>query len=534
MGRMSSALKDSELLLRYVRLGSEAEFAQLVERHLSLVYGAAFRRLQSSALAEDVTQKTFVTLSRRAIWLLGHPSLSGWLYRTAINLAQHAAREEGRRRQRERIAIELGTTMETENSLTKELTPVLDELILELRAKDREVLLLRFMSNKSLREVGEVLGIREDAAQKRVSKAVGAITDRFRRRGFNVAGLTAMATALHANSALAIPVGLATATTKTAAGVGVAASLGAFAASTIKIMSLTNTQTLGVCLAIATVPLGYQWHSLNQTREMNRGLSEQLGSLQGTALAMEGEREQTDQRIVELERKLAALPAESEPADVLPIVDPADLYVWDETSDYIRIPRGMLDQVRLGGFATRTNRHGREVRAQKPPLRADGSLHPALEAALGLSEDERRQMTELNETAFDQFFEVMSTHSTIEEKPFSDDGRSVTYKTEPFEAYGSEFSRWFRERLVALLGDERAATFWSQAQPVFEDTFNEFGSMPRTLQVIDRVGQPLTLMEGYRGGHSIGELDKQPGRILPPALDVYVTHWKEERQLADR
>ena len=531
---MLSALKDSELLLRYVRLGAEPEFAQLVERHLSLVYGAAFRRLQNAALAEDVAQKTFVTLSRRAIWLLGHPSLSGWLFRTAINLSQHAAREEGRRRQRERVAIELGTTMETENTIAKELAPVLDELLLELRAKDREVLLLRFMSNKSLREVGEALGIREDAAQKRVSKAVKAITNRFRLRGFNVAGLTAMASALHANSALAIPVGLAAATTKSAVGVGAAVSLGAFTASTIKIMSLTNVQTLGVCLAIATVPLGYQWHALSQSREMNLGLTEELGSLQSVALALEGEQERTDQHIVDLERRLASLPTVSEISEGTPASSPEDLYAWNENSDYIRIPRGVLDQVRLGGFITRTNRHGRAERVQKPSLNADGTLHPSLEAALGLSEDERRQMTELNETAFDQFFEVMSSHSKIEEKPFLDDGRSVIHQTETFEDYGQGFSIWFRERITSLLGEERAQAFWGQAQPVFEDTFNDFGSEPRTLQVIDRIGQPLTLMEGYRGGHSIGELDKQPGRILPPPLQSYVTAWKEERQLAEQ
>lgn len=420
--------------------------------------------------------------------------------------------------------------METENTIAKELAPLLDELLLELRAKDREVLLLRFISNKSLREVGEVLGIREDAAQKRVSKAVRAITDRFRHRGFNVAGLTVMASALQTASALTIPMGLAAATTKTAVGVGAAVSLGAFTASTIKIMSLTKIQTFGVCLAIATVPLGYQWHALSQSRDLNRGLTEQLGSLQSAALALEGEQGQADKQIAELERRLALLPSVSDISDVTPASDAENLYVWDEDSDYIRIPRSVLERVHFGGFTTRTNRFEEEMRARKPSLNADGTLHPALEAALGLSEDERRQMTELNETAFEQFFEVMATHSTIEEKPFADDGRSVTYQTETFEAYGLEFSSWFRERLVALLGEERAQTFWGQAQPVFKDTFNEFGAMPRTLQLIDRIGQPLTLMEGYRGSHSIGALDKQPGRILPPGLEAYVSAWKDEHR----
>lgn len=442
---MSSTPQDSELLRRYVSQGSEQAFAALVERHLSLVYGTAVRQLRDASLAEDVVQKTFVTLNRRAIWLLGHSSLSGWLHRTAINLARHTARSEGRRRQREQTAIELGTTMKSENIITKELSPVLDELLLELRAKDREVLLLRYVSNKSLREVAEALGIREDAAQKRVSKAMNAITESFRRRGFQVAGVTALATALQGATALAVPAGLAAATTKAAVGAGTATSLGVFTTTTVKIMSLTKAQTLGVCIAIAAVPLGYKWHALSEAQNTKRELNHQLSSLRSTAIALENDQARAENRAIELNERLASRPAEPTSGSNLSATrtgkSDKNLYVWDENSDYIRIPRHLLADVQFGTFTTRTTRGGQEERVQIPPLMPDGTPHPSLEAALGLSEEERSQLTELNQMAFDRFFEVMAINSEIEEKPFLDDGRSVVLNTEQFEEYGLEFRR---------------------------------------------------------------------------------------------
>src|SRR3984957_905767 len=184
---MMSEQTDAELLRRYLKDGTDDAFRTLVDRHLALVYSVALRRLRDPALAQEVTQSVFIMLARRAVWLTGHASLGGWLYRTTLHLAQHDLRAEQRRRRREETALELGTCMKTDDSLLADITPLLDEAMLEIRATDREALLLRYFSNKSLREVGAALGIREDAAQKRVAKAEQALAERFRRRGFRVA-----------------------------------------------------------------------------------------------------------------------------------------------------------------------------------------------------------------------------------------------------------------------------------------------------------------------------------------------------------
>src|SRR5688572_20239633 len=95
---------DAQLLHEFVA-GSEAAFANLMERHLALVFSSSLRRAGGdAALAEDVTQAVFVLLAQRSRHLWHHPSLAGWLYETAQFKVAEAQRAERRRRIREHAA----------------------------------------------------------------------------------------------------------------------------------------------------------------------------------------------------------------------------------------------------------------------------------------------------------------------------------------------------------------------------------------------------------------------------------------------
>jgi RNA polymerase sigma factor (sigma-70 family) len=132
-----------------------------------------------------VAQSVFILLAKKAWSLIGHPELAGWLYRAAVLEARQYLRSHQRRMQREQLAAAIATVMNS--SEEPQFESELDEAMLELRAKDREALVLRYFSGKSVREVGEALGIREDAAQKRLRKALEALTACLRRRGLRVA-----------------------------------------------------------------------------------------------------------------------------------------------------------------------------------------------------------------------------------------------------------------------------------------------------------------------------------------------------------
>src|SRR5450432_1281832 len=124
---------DSQLLRTYAEYRSEPAFAELVRRHVDLVYSAALRMVCDSHLAEDVTQGVFVALAKNAAQLLDHPVLSGWLHRTAQNTAAQSVRTDVRRRAREQEAAAMNELLSGEPDANWEhIAPHLDAALGEL------------------------------------------------------------------------------------------------------------------------------------------------------------------------------------------------------------------------------------------------------------------------------------------------------------------------------------------------------------------------------------------------------------------
>jgi DNA-directed RNA polymerase specialized sigma24 family protein len=103
---------DEQLLEAHVARHDEAAFAELVRRHVNLVYGTALRILGDPPTAEEVTQNVFITLARKAGSIGTGSGLAGWLHRAAILEARLRQRTDLRRRNREEHAAQLGTAMD--------------------------------------------------------------------------------------------------------------------------------------------------------------------------------------------------------------------------------------------------------------------------------------------------------------------------------------------------------------------------------------------------------------------------------------
>src|SRR5258707_9904596 len=171
-----SASPDIELVADYAAKGSETAFRALVARHVDMVYATAFRQLGDRGMAEEVSQNVFVTLARKAPRLAGIETLAGWLHRATVLEAKGRIRAELRRRRREAAAAELATLQHEGAPALDVLIPLLDEALLHLRDTDRMALVLRFLEDRSLRDVGQLLGVDEDAARKRVSRALDRVS----------------------------------------------------------------------------------------------------------------------------------------------------------------------------------------------------------------------------------------------------------------------------------------------------------------------------------------------------------------------
>jgi RNA polymerase sigma factor (sigma-70 family) len=202
---------DAELLRAYARERSESAFAELVRRHLNLVYSVALRNLAGDTqLAEDVVQQVFADLAAKAGSLSRYSVLGGWLYRSTQFAAAKAVRGERRRRIREQEA----QAMQTANSPAQpepnweKLRPTLDRLIGELDERDRDAVWLRFIANQSYAEIGNRLGLTENAARMRTDRALGKLHEKLTRAGIT-SSLAALGSALAGQVRGIAPAGLA-------------------------------------------------------------------------------------------------------------------------------------------------------------------------------------------------------------------------------------------------------------------------------------------------------------------------------------
>ena len=203
-------MDDAECLLLYAENRSEEAFRELVRRHINLVHGAALRQVGGDRhLAQDVTQRVFVVLARKAGALGGQATLAGWLYNAARFEATKAVRTERRRRSREEKAYMMNLTDggSSEEIDWDQLSPLLDDAMAALDESEREAVLLRFFSGKSFVEVGQAFKLTEDAARKRVSRAVERLRQILRQRGI-ASTATALGAAISNHAATAQPVAI--------------------------------------------------------------------------------------------------------------------------------------------------------------------------------------------------------------------------------------------------------------------------------------------------------------------------------------
>ncbi|EEF61550.1 RNA polymerase sigma factor [Pedosphaera parvula] len=257
---------DMELVQEYATRHSEQAFETLVSRHVTLVYSSALRQVRDPHLAEEITQAVFIILSQKAGSLSPKAILPGWLYRTTRFTASKALQQQSRRQNREQEAYMQSTIEDTATEAAwQELSPLLDETMAGLGQTDRDALVLRYLENKSLQEVGMALGMEERAAQKRVARGLEKLRALFTKRGI-VLSSALIAAAISANSAYAVPVGLAaTISATTVQGSAAAASVTTFVKGTLKMMKWMKLKVAVGVGIVALVAIGATTVAISQS-----------------------------------------------------------------------------------------------------------------------------------------------------------------------------------------------------------------------------------------------------------------------------
>jgi len=250
MGEMHNK-SDAQLLRDYAERGVEAAFREIVTRHTDLVYSAALRQVHSPDLAGDIAQSVFIDLIRKSRSLAGKlaadASLIGWLYRSTRYAALNHLRDDRRRTARERQAMEQLHTNSESTPDWENIRPLLDEAMAGL-GDDHDALLLRYFKDQDYRAVGRALGVSDDTAQKRVSRAVERLREFFAKRGVAV-GAGGLVAVISANSVQAAPVGL-TVTISTAASLAGTAAVATATTTLTKAIAMTTIQKALITTAI--------------------------------------------------------------------------------------------------------------------------------------------------------------------------------------------------------------------------------------------------------------------------------------------
>lgn len=260
---------DTELLRRYVTGRSEGAFTELVQRHINLVYAAAVREMaRNKALAQDVCQAVFIELARKGPHLTRHPALAGWVYSCVRKMAANLRRAEARRHHREQQvhAMNLLQESQPQHAHWTAIQPVLDDALHDLNERDQTILVLRFLEQRTIEEVGAVLGLNKSAAHMRIDRALEKLRILLCERGIT-SSTPGLVGGLAVGAAVAAPKRLAAAVAGTAlsgATVGVGAPLTLFKIMTMS--KLKATIILSLIVAVVSAPVILERNALARVR----------------------------------------------------------------------------------------------------------------------------------------------------------------------------------------------------------------------------------------------------------------------------
>jgi RNA polymerase sigma factor (sigma-70 family) len=268
---------DAQLLRAHLQ-GDESAFREIVSRHADLVYSAALRQVNSQVLAQDIAQTVFVDLVRKSkevgARMANDGSLAGWLYRSTRFAVLNHLRDDRRRAEHERQAMEQLITDTSPAADWERIRPILDEAMAELSDDDRDALLLRYFKNHDFQTVGRALGLSDDAAQKRVSRAVERLREYFSKRDVAI-GVSGLVVMISANAVQASPTGLAAAiTTSIFGGTVTAAAASTHLALSLITMKITTVIAIGAATA-ATVAYLVLHTKANRPQPENQAVTAQ-------------------------------------------------------------------------------------------------------------------------------------------------------------------------------------------------------------------------------------------------------------------
>jgi RNA polymerase sigma-70 factor (ECF subfamily) len=179
-------VSDEALMIRFQR-GDRAAFTQLLRRHQTGLYNFALRQLRLQAAAEDVVQEAFVRVVQNAADFKHEARFSTWVYTITRNLCIDQLRKRALRKhpsldEARKSDVGDGPTLGEQTADSRanverqatgtELKARILAAVEELPEDQREVFLLRELSNLPFKEIAEITGVPENTVKSRMRYAL--------------------------------------------------------------------------------------------------------------------------------------------------------------------------------------------------------------------------------------------------------------------------------------------------------------------------------------------------------------------------
>jgi RNA polymerase sigma factor (sigma-70 family) len=466
---MVNMVDDAELLRRYVEEGSEEAFAGLVQRHLSLVYYHALRRTGGDAeLAAEVCQGVFIQLAKKARSLRHHPVLNGWLFTTTRHLAINARVAEDRRRRREPEAstMQASSAEQDQPAEWERVRPMLCDTLEALRDQDRTVVLLRFFGGHPFPEIGRMLRISEEAARKRVDRALDKMQAALAQRGVTSTSAALGIALANQAAAIVVPNGLSASIT-TVALASVPSATGA--ASVIHFLTTMSQSKIivGIAFAAAVAGIGSALYQTAEVRRLEAALvdANRTGRAQRTGL--ENRPGATGQETALANKQYDARTSRS---DIVGQSGKTGVATAALTS--VAPPISVLQRLKL----ITEMRQKRWSPIMGLFLGDDGKADGSFVSLFGLDPKEEARTQAAVDRARTKLAELERDHGVVTR----DAEGNVVLKVQPFPSEGGKIYDQLLAEFSQILGPERYDAFRQIALQGCERSFGQFGIGERT------------------------------------------------------
>ncbi|WP_286748122.1 MULTISPECIES: sigma-70 family RNA polymerase sigma factor [unclassified Roseivirga] len=187
--REFNLMPQTNFLVKAAQQGDVIALNQLVKQWQKRIYNFAFKYFGDYDQAMEVTQKTFISMSKNLGSLKDESSFKPWIYRIASNYCHEEIRRQNRKwvfpflkvqtKDDQRTIADTFSDSKSDNPEkafgNKELKNVLTKALATLPEEQRMVVIMKEYEGLKIREIAEVMDISENTVKSRLYYALGSL-----------------------------------------------------------------------------------------------------------------------------------------------------------------------------------------------------------------------------------------------------------------------------------------------------------------------------------------------------------------------